>query len=210
MKFDARQRMDGLRLLRGLERPSAALVFFDPQYRGVLDRQNYGNEGERQRERSKLPQMTEAKIAEFVGLIGAVLQRQGHLMLWTDKFSLTEGVHLRVLTAAPDLQLVDLVHWNKLKFGMGRRSRIVSEYLVVIQKRPTMAKGVWTDHGIRDSWAEKTPRGHPHAKPFGLTRRLILATTKPDDLVVDPAAGAYGVLRACRETERRFAGCDIA
>jgi len=53
--------MDGLTLLKSLENNSVSLVFFDPQYRGVLDKMNYGNEGERQIKRSKLIQMDEKK-----------------------------------------------------------------------------------------------------------------------------------------------------
>ena len=210
MKFNARQRMDGITLLRQLGDEAARAAFLDPQYRGVLDRQAYGNEGARQGARSRLPQMSESTVADFVREIGRVLARRGHMGLWFDKFSVAEGVHLRILTAAPDLQLVDLIHWNKLTFGMGARTRGVSEYLVIAQRRPTMARGIWHDHGVRDSWPEKVPRGgHPHAKPPGLTKRLIECVTRPGDLVVDPAAGGYGVLRACRETGREFLGCDI-
>ena len=38
----------GLELMRSLESQSIHLAFFDPQYRGVLDKMQYGNEGERQ------------------------------------------------------------------------------------------------------------------------------------------------------------------
>lgn len=211
MKPNARNKMDGLVMLRRLERGTARAIFFDPQYRGVLDHQAYGNEGARQTARSKLKQMSEAKIAEFVQEVGIVLAPAGHLFLWMDKFSIGEGIHLRLLTAAPQLARVDLLHWDKKTFGMGQRFRGVSEYLVVAQRQPIKAKGVWTDHRIRDSWPEKVPRGgHPHAKPIGLTKRLIEAVTRPGDLVLDPAAGGYTTLRACRETGREFMGCDIA
>jgi len=51
--FNSKLKMDGLTLLKSLEDCSVNVVFFDPQYRGVLDKMNYGNEGERQIERSK-------------------------------------------------------------------------------------------------------------------------------------------------------------
>jgi len=210
MHPNRRQKMDGLALLRRLENGASRLVIFDPQYRAVLDHQAYSNEGRRQRERHRLRQMSEAKIAEFVGEIGRVLAPSGHLFLWLDKFSIAKGIHLRLLTAASQIEDVDLIHWNKLGFGMGARSRGTSEYLVVAQKHPIRAKGIWRDHSIRDSWSEKAPRGgHPHAKPPILTRCLIECVTRPGDLVVDPAAGGYGVLRACQQTGREFIGCDI-
>src|SRR3954452_19644250 len=79
--FNSKLKMDGLTLLKSLENNSVSVVFFDPQYRGVLDKMNYGNEGERQIERSKLIQMNEKKIVSFVREINRVLKPSGHLFL---------------------------------------------------------------------------------------------------------------------------------
>src|SRR5687768_2563896 len=79
--FNTKLKMDGLTLLKSLEDYSVSIVFFDPQYRGVLDKMNYGNEGERQIERSKLIQMNEKKIISFVREINRVLKPSGHLFL---------------------------------------------------------------------------------------------------------------------------------
>lgn len=208
---NARNRMGGIGLLRSLGRRSAAAVFLDPQYRAVLDALDYGNEGEsRERKRAALPQMTDDLISCFIEETQRVLQPSGHLFLWIDKFALGTGRHLRHLARAPLLQVVDVIHWNKLRPGMGRRARCRSEYLIVCQKQPVRAKGVWTDHGIDDSWPESADRSiHPHAKPHVLTERLIRATTKIGDLVVDPCAGGYGVLEACQLSRREFIGCDL-
>ena len=93
---------------------------------------------------------------------------------------------------------------------MGYRSRRVSEYLVIMQKAPRRAKGVWALHDIPDVWEEKVTDDAPHAKPIGLQSRLIEATTNVGDIVLDPAAGSYSVLKACQRLNRRFLGCDIA
>ena len=45
---NAPQHGDALTLLRSLPDPCTSLVFFDPQYRGVMDKLKYGNEGARQ------------------------------------------------------------------------------------------------------------------------------------------------------------------
>jgi site-specific DNA-methyltransferase (adenine-specific) len=208
---NARNRINGVALLRSLRDEEASLAFLDPQYRGILDQLAFGNEGARQAARAALPQMSDDDVAFFVEQLARVLKPSGHLMLWLDKFSIGSGHHLRYFARTPRLALVDLIHWNKMRFGMGRRARCCSEYLLVVQKRPTLAKNVWTDNAIRDSWAESTDTSaHPHAKPIALIERLIRATTKAGDLVVDPAAGGYGVLEACRITGRNFVGCDIA
>jgi site-specific DNA-methyltransferase (adenine-specific) len=201
--------MDGVRLLGSLRAGEAALAFLDPQYRGVLDHLNLGNEGARQVARAKLPQMSDDEIAFFIEELERALRPSGHLMLWIDKFSIGSGHHLRYFVRT-GLRIVDVIHWNKLFFGMGKRARCVSEYLLITQKAPAVAKNVWTDNSIRDSWTEASDRGsHPHAKPVALIERLIRATTKAGDLVVDPCAGSYVVLEACRVSGRQFVGCDL-
>jgi hypothetical protein len=50
---------------------------------------------------------------------------------------------------------------------------------------------------------------HAHIKPIGLISRLIGAVTKPGDLVVDPAAGSFVVMKAAHALGREFIGCDL-
>jgi hypothetical protein len=59
----------------------APLVFFDPQYRGVLDMLKYGNEGARQKGRFNLP---------------AILLR------WTDTYHLREAGKAGCREATPE------------------------------------------------------------------------------------------------------------
>jgi site-specific DNA-methyltransferase (adenine-specific) len=204
---NAPNQANGLELLRALEPDSFSLCIFDPQYRGVLDKQKYGNEGSRQKKRSILPQMDEALITSFIRKIDKALMPSGHLLLWTDKFHLCTGI-AHWLTGT-DLNTVDLIVWNKMRMGMGYRTRRMSEYCLVLQKAPLRAKGVWLVHDIPDVWNEKLGVKFTHAKPVGLQARLIEALTNPGDIVVDPAAGSYSVLDACRRTKREFLGCDI-
>lgn len=207
---NVRQRMNGVDLLAQLPDGIAALGVFDPQHRNVLDKLALGNEGARQQGRAALPQMRDDDVAFFIEEIERVLRPSGHLMLWIDKFCLAEGHHRRWMRRARSLKVVDVIAWNKLRPGMGRRARCQTEYLVVAQKEPLRAKDIWTDHSIPDSWQEHHDRAlHPHAKPHQLTARLIRAVTERGDLVVDPCAGGYGVLDACLATGREFVGCDL-
>jgi len=198
---------DGLTLLRQLEHESFPLCVFDPQYRGVLDKQRYGNEGSRQKHRSLLPQMREKTIISFIREIDRILMPSGHTLLWIDKFHLCTGISHWL--SGTELNTVDLVVWNKMRLGMGYRTRRVSEYCIILQKSPIRAKGVWTVHDIPDVWNEKLDSRLPHAKPVELQSRLIEALTNIKDIVIDPAAGSYSVLKACLRTNRRFLGCDI-
>ena len=202
-------KMNGLDLLDLLDKESIKVTFFDPQYRGVLDKLSYGNEGKsRGKDRSALPQMSQEIIFEFLAKIEVVLKPNGYLFLWLDKFHLFEVKSW--IENYQSLEIVDMIVWNKMKIGMGYRTRRKSEYLVIIQKFPKRAKSTWTLHNIPDVWDEKIlDKNHTHAKPIELQKQLILATTNENDLVLDPASGGYSVFRACKETNRNFIGCDL-
>lgn len=207
-EINKKNKANGLDLLADINDSTIAVAFFDPQYRGVLDKLKYGNEGKaRGMARSKLIQMPENTIIDFIKQIDRVLKDSGHLFLWVDKYHLCQGVQKWIEDT--NLNLVDMAVWDKDKIGMGYRTRHKSEYLVVFQKTPVRAKGYWHDHAIPDIWVEKTPKIHPHSKPVNLQKRLILATTIEGDCVLDPAAGGYSVFNACKAVGRDFIGGDI-
>lgn len=211
LKLNTRLKMDGLKLLKLLPCEVIPVAFFDPQYRGVLDKMAYGNEGvKRSQRRCALKQMSEDDIAKFVNEIDRVLIPSGHLFLWMDKFHLCDG--FRKWLCDTKLDVVDLVNWNKKKIGMGYRSRRTTEYCIVLQKQPRKAKGVWKIHDIPDTWNEKSISSngtHPHQKPLELQGKLIAAVSNEGDIVIDPAAGDFTVLTAAQKQRRNFLGCDL-
>lgn len=209
---NTRLQMDGLTLLSQLPAGCAHTAFFDPQYRGILNKMAYGNEGKsktRTRARSELQQMSETMIQEFIAGIVAALVPSGHLFLWVDKFHLCQGV--KVWFEETELQIVDLLTWKKGRIGMGYRTRRIGEHVVILQKKPIRAKGVWVRHNIADVWEEPVPkkRVHIHQKPLSLQMALIEAVTPIKGVVLDPAAGSFSVMKACQEIDRVFLGCDI-
>ena len=208
-KANRRNKCDGIEFLKEIPDGAAAAAFFDPQYRSLLDNLAYGNEGTtRGRARFVLPQMPEDLIRNFILEIARTLRRSGHLFLWLDKFGLLNGFSER--TEGSGLAVVDLIAWDKERFGMGYRTRRQTEYLVVYQKPPKRAKDVWTERAIPDVWSERQVRADgTHAKPVKLQQALIRSVTRPEDWVIDPAAGSFSVLKACRMEGRTFLGCDI-
>jgi site-specific DNA-methyltransferase (adenine-specific) len=201
---------DGLALLASLPEDSARVAFFDPQYRGVMDKMAYGNEGSRQKKRAQLTQMPEPVILSFIQGLDRVLLPDGYLFLWVDKFHLCQGVSPWFENTA--FAIVDMMTWSKDRIGMGYRTRRFCEYLVIAQRAPRRAKATWTKHNIPDIWVEKVDnrQGHPHQKPVGLQVALLEATTQPGDLILDPAAGSFSVLDSCAALPgRRFLGTDL-
>lgn len=208
-EINQKQKADGIELLSAIEDNSIRASFFDPQYRGILDKLSYGNEGaNRNKKRCELTQMSDETIKKFIKEIDRVLLPSGYLFLWVDKFILCQGIDTWLTNTS--LSIVDLITWNKLKIGMGYRTRRKSEYLIVLQKKPIRAKSTWSLHNIPDVWDEKVIKVHTHSKPIELQKQLILATTQENDYVLDPASGGYSVFEACRTINRNFIGCDIA
>ena len=206
---NSRIKMDGLEFLKKLYEESVPACFFDPQYRGILDKMKYGNEGKtREMRRVGLQQMPEEMIKEFIKEISRVLYSSGHLFLWIDKFHLCTGIDSWLENT--ELEKVDMITWDKGKIGMGYRSRRRSEHILILQKKPKRVKGIWTLHDIPDVWAEKLPPGgHVHKKPVGLQKKLIEAVTQEGDVVIDPASGSFSVMESCFQAGRTFLGCDI-
>lgn len=210
MPINKRNKGDGLTLLGALNNDSIKLVFFDPQYRAVMDKLKFGNEGVRQKRRAALTQMDDESILAFGREIERVLKPSGHVVLWVDKFMASGFDPSRMFGADTTLRKVEFICWDTLKFGMGARARRRGEYAIVLQHEPTRAKDFWTDHGIPDVWPEKVDNAdHVHRKPMELQKRLIGALSKKGDLVVDPCAGSFSVLEACHALGRNFMGCDI-
>ena len=90
---------------------------------------------------------------------------------------------------------------------MGYRTRRKSEYLVVLQKLPRRAKGIWKVHNIPDVWQEDVKRdSFTHKKPIDLQGELIACVSNEDDVVIDPAAGSFSVLNSCEKHGRNFFG----
>ena len=235
-KLNAPNQSDGLEMLKSIKDGVVSAVVFDPQYRGVLDKMNFGNEGERQKGRAQLSQMSEEVIACFISEIDRVVQPRGHLFMWLDKFHVCEG--FKQWFDGTDLEIVDMIVWNKGRIGMGKRSRRKSEYmmifrkkshfvsrrrnrtfeserrsecLLVLQKRPKRVKGVWTRHDIPDVVEEKVNyKRHPHQKPIKLQTKILEAVTELGDIVVDPCSGSYSTLEAVKVLKgRKFLGCDL-
>lgn len=79
---------------------------------------------------------------------------------------------------------------------------------------------VWTPHPLGakpkdvfeipttcNGMGEKTP--HPTQKPEELLRKLILASSKPDYVILDPFAGSGTTLVAAEQLHRRWIGCEM-
>lgn len=70
------------------------------------------------------------------------------------------------------------------------------------------AQDVWTDIPPINMIA-KERLGYPTQKPIALLERIIQASSKPGDLVLDPFCGCGSTIDAAQRLERRWAGIDV-
>lgn len=101
-----------------------------------------------------------------------------------------------------DLDLKGKIHWPKKKGGMPRLKRYLDE-------QPGMlVQDVITD--IRPMHNLTRERlGYPTQKPLSLLERIISASSKPGDLVLDPFCGCGTAIDASHRLEREWIGIDV-
>ena len=73
--------------------------------------------------------------------------------------------------------------------------------------RDTMPSNFWDDISI-PYWSMPENTGHPTQKPEKLLAKLILASSNPGDLVLDPFAGSGSSLVAAKKLERHYLGIE--
>ncbi|MBI5236112.1 MAG: site-specific DNA-methyltransferase [Deltaproteobacteria bacterium] len=74
--------------------------------------------------------------------------------------------------------------------------------------RITHPSNVWTDITL-PFWSMPENTDHPTQKPEKLAAKIILASSKPDDVVFDPFSGAGTTSVVAQKLGRRYVGIDI-
>ncbi len=71
----------------------------------------------------------------------------------------------------------------------------------------TTANDVWIINYLNSQSKERT--GYPTQKPLALLRRIIEASSNPDDIVLDPFCGCATTCVAAQQLDRKWIGIDI-
>ncbi len=74
--------------------------------------------------------------------------------------------------------------------------------------RRTHPSNLWTDLVV-PFWSMAENTVHPTQKPERLVERLLLASSRPGDLVADPFLGSGTTAVVARRMGRRFLGCEL-
>ncbi len=88
------------------------------------------------------------------------------------------------------------------KSGMPRLKQFESEY------NGTVIQDIWSDiNQLHNLTAERL--GYPTQKPLALLERIILASSNPGEIVLDPFSGCGTAISAAQKLSRRWIGIDI-
>lgn len=114
-----------------------------------------------------------------------------------------KGVHWRYPPAKlDDLDAAGMIYWGKEGKGLPQLKRYLNE------GEGVPLQDVWTDiPPINSQAAERL--GYPTQKPVRLLERIIQASSRPGDVVLDPFCGCGTTVDAAQRLDRRWVGIDI-
>lgn len=96
--------------------------------------------------------------------------------------------------------------WDKKKIGMGYHYRARYEFILFFEK----GKRKLSNLGVADILeAPRIDRGYPTEKPVSIMETLILQSSVPGELVIDPFCGSCPVGIAAVSNKRNFSGADM-
>lgn len=191
-------------LAADLEPASVRLLLTDPPY-GQQYRTGYRWASEH-RPITGDSQDALSLTVEALEAVAPALTQDAHVLVfcrWQHEHELREALIATGLTVRGSLV------WAKNEHGMGdlRRTFGPAHERIVHATRPDATIR------YREPDVLHVPRvvneRHPTEKPVDLLRRLVVATTEPGDLVVDPFAGVASTLVAASQAGRRGWGCEI-
>ena len=141
---------------------------------------------------------------------GEILQRQG--------FHLLNDIIWYKPNAAPNLACTTFAHSHETLLWARKDKKARNTFNYTQMKEGNFSKDKLKSPGkqMRSVWSiistqkrEKTFGKHPTQKPLDLLNRIILASTKADDLILDPFNGSGTTGVACRSIgNRRYIGIE--
>ena len=201
-------RVDAVEWLRTLPAESVDLLVTDPPYESLEKHRAVGTTTRLTHSKSSSNDwfrvFPNARFPELFREVYRVLARDRHFYLFTDQETMFVA---KPLAEAAGLRFWKPLVWDKQKIGMGYHYRSRHEFVLFFEK----GKRKLADLSVPDVLC--VPRihgGYPAEKPVRLSEILVLQSTRPGELVVDPFLGSGSVGVAALGLGRRFAGTDVS
>ena len=160
----------------------------------------------KRREKMWFKSFPDSDVPSLLAEVARVLRPGRHAYLFCDPPSLKLIFAATASMFRYDKPLI----WDKVDLGMGYHYRARYEFIWFAVTGGGKERHV-SNLGVPDVLPYKrVRRGYPTEKPIELVKLLVEQSTKSGELVLDCFFGSGVVADACRQTGRRFIGCDVS
>jgi len=199
---------DAVEWLRRLDDASVDLVITDPPYESLEKHRAVGTTTRLKHSKASSNDwfkiFPNERFEELLVELYRVLRQDRHAYLFCDQET---AFVIKPVGEAVGFRFWKPIIWDKVAIGMGYHYRARYEMILFFEK----GKRKLNDLGIPDILrAKRVYRGYPTEKPVELSKILVLQSTEPNELVIDPFMGSGSVGVAAVRTGRHFAGSDIS
>jgi site-specific DNA-methyltransferase (adenine-specific) len=224
---------DSFKLLRSIEKESIDMIFADPPYflsNGGITVHSGKMVNVDKAEWDK-GISTPEKLAynrKWIKLCKSVLKKDGTIWitgtmhniyyigvaLELEGFSIINNITWRKLNPPPNISTRAFTHstetvlWARKIISSTKKGKHLFNYdLMKIINGGKQMKDVWEFPLTKPS--EKIMGKHPTQKPMALLERIVLSSTKPGDVILDPFVGSGTTGIAAKMHNRKFIGIDF-
>ena len=205
MRFSVQQ-WDCIKWLAEFRPESVDLIITDPAYESLEKYRKVGTTTRlKQSDGSSnewFPIFPNQRFSELFLLFWTVLKKDTHLYVLCDQET---GFFIKPIAESFGFKFWKALIWDKVNPGMGYHYRCCHEWILFFEK----GKRRLNSNSIPDVLKYKRVTGYPTEKPVELLEQLVLNSSKPGDLVIDPFTGSGSTGEAALKHNRYFYGCDI-
>lgn len=199
---------DAVTWLRSLPAESVDLVVTDPAYESLEKHRATGTTTRLKVGAGSSNEWFEifpnARFPDLFTEMYRVLKPNTHMYMYCDQETMFVA---KPIGEAAGFRFWKPLVWDKVTIGMGYHYRSRYEVILFFEK----GKRKLDDLGIADVLtAARVRNSYPTEKPVEVSSTLIVQSTEPGELVIDPFTGSGSVGAAALMADRRFAGCDLS
>ncbi len=198
--------LDAVTWLRSLPDASVDLVVTDPPYESLEKHRAVGTTTRLKHSKASSNDWFEIfgneRFEELFLEVHRVLKKDRHFYLFCDSETMFVA---KPIAEAAGFRFWKPLVWDKVAIGMGYHYRARYEFILFFEK----GKRKLNNLGVPDILtAKRVYRGYPTEKPVSVAETLVLQSTQPGELVIDPFMGSGSTGAAAIGAGRRFAGTD--